>query len=162
MRLNLSDHPHRRLNPLTGDWVMVSPHRMKRPWQGRQEPPPQEQRPAHDPQCYLCPGNERAGGERNPTYESTYVFDNDFAALLPESPSAAAVVALLPMTTQPERAAASTSASVPISTLSSPPTNVGPASVPRAMFPLPVSTNRSVWLPTAVLASPSVMPSADR
>ena len=89
MELNLSDHPHRRRNPLTGEWVLVSPHRMKRPWQGRHESPPQERRPPHDPQCYLCPGNERAGGERNPTYESTYVFDNDFAALLPESSNAA-------------------------------------------------------------------------
>ena len=86
MELNLSDHPHRRYNPLTGEWVQVSPHRMKRPWQGRRESAPPEELPTHDPQCYLCPGNTRAGGESNPPYESTYVFDNDFAALLPESP----------------------------------------------------------------------------
>jgi len=87
MELNLSDHPHRRYNPLTGEWVQVSPHRMKRPWQGRQEAVPQAELPAHDSRCYLCPGNARAAGEHNPPYESTYVFDNDFAALLPDSPN---------------------------------------------------------------------------
>jgi UDPglucose--hexose-1-phosphate uridylyltransferase len=79
--------PHRRLNPLTGEWLLVSPHRTQRPWQGQVETAPAEQRPAYDPSCYLCPGNERAGGLRNPTYESTFVFDNDYAALLPEAPS---------------------------------------------------------------------------
>ena len=77
------DHPHRRRNALTGEWVLVSPHRMKRPWQGQIERTAPDDRPAYDPGCYLCPGNTRAGGERNPGYESTYVFTNDFPALLP-------------------------------------------------------------------------------
>jgi UDPglucose--hexose-1-phosphate uridylyltransferase len=76
--------PHRRLNRLTGEWVVVSPHRTARPWQGQVEETPKADRPAYDPTCYLCPGNERAGGVRTPKYESTYVFDNDFAALLPD------------------------------------------------------------------------------
>jgi UDPglucose--hexose-1-phosphate uridylyltransferase len=82
------DHPHRRHNPLTGEWVLVSPHRMKRPWQGQVERLPQEKRPRFDPGCYLCPGNERAGGAKNPDYHDTFVFTNDFAALLPEVPGA--------------------------------------------------------------------------
>jgi len=85
-----TDHPHRRQNPLTGEWVLVSPHRTQRPWQGQVERPPQETRPAYDPNCYLCPGNERAGGNRNPNYESTFVFTNDFSALLPDTPAAPA------------------------------------------------------------------------
>jgi UDPglucose--hexose-1-phosphate uridylyltransferase len=79
----LVDEPHRRRNLLTGEWVLVSPHRMRRPWQGQVEPRVPESRPQYDPACYLCPGNERAGGERNPPYTSTFVFDNDFAALRP-------------------------------------------------------------------------------
>jgi len=86
-RFSLSDHPHRRYNPLRGDWILVSPHRTKRPWQGQIEKPPQEVRPSYDPNCYLCPGNVRAGGNENPVYTETFVFDNDFAALLPDSPS---------------------------------------------------------------------------
>jgi UDPglucose--hexose-1-phosphate uridylyltransferase len=76
--------PHRRWNPLLDEWVLCSPHRLKRPWQGQVDPPAPETRPAYDPACYLCPGNPRAGGETNPAYEGTYVFTNDFSALLPE------------------------------------------------------------------------------
>ncbi len=80
------DIPHRRNNPLTGEWVIVSPHRARRPWLGQVEKVPPENLPAYDPDCYLCPGNERAGGHRNPDYKQTFVFDNDFPALLrPES-----------------------------------------------------------------------------
>ena len=80
------EHPHRRLNQLTGEWVLVSPHRTKRPWQGQQEEPDLAVRPEYDPGCYLCPGNERAGGAVNPDYTFTFAFTNDFAALLPDPP----------------------------------------------------------------------------
>ena len=76
-----ADIPHRRRNPLTGEWVLVSPHRMRRPWQGQVEPRTEDGRPAHDPTCYLCPGNLRANGERNPPYHGVFAFDNDFATL---------------------------------------------------------------------------------
>jgi UDPglucose--hexose-1-phosphate uridylyltransferase len=81
----LSDNPHRRLNPLTGEWVLVSPHRSKRPWQGQMEKTPPDDRPTHDPQCYLCPGNVRANGEKTPQFESVFAFTNDFSALLPDN-----------------------------------------------------------------------------
>lgn len=81
-----TEHPHRRRNLLNGDWVLVSPHRTKRPWQGQVEKLPPDGLPQHDPKCYLCPGNERAGGVHNPNYDSTFVFENDFAALLPDGP----------------------------------------------------------------------------
>lgn len=79
-----AEPPHRRLNSLTGNWVLVSPHRTQRPWQGKQEltAPPRSQ---HDSDCYLCPGNTRAGGQKNPFYTDTFVFNNDYPAILEET-----------------------------------------------------------------------------
>ena len=84
--LELQQTPHRRLNLLTREWVLVSPHRTQRPWRGKVEKPAAEDLPRYDPDCYLCPGNERAGGIRNPAYAGTFVFDNDYPALRPGAP----------------------------------------------------------------------------
>ena len=83
---DLKEHPHRRFNPLTREWLIVSPHRTKRPWQGQTEKPNTEIAPAYDPNCYLCPTNKRAGDKVNPDYKDVFVFDNDFAALQPDVP----------------------------------------------------------------------------
>jgi len=85
--LDFKTTPHRRKNILTGDWILVSPQRTQRPWQGEISLPQQESRPQYDSQCYLCPGNKRANGDVNPKYESTYVFTNDFSSMLPDVPS---------------------------------------------------------------------------
>jgi UDPglucose--hexose-1-phosphate uridylyltransferase len=85
MKSEFNDLPHRRFNPLTESWVLVSPHRAKRPWQGQVEKLPSDERPAFDPTCYLCPGNTRANGEINPDYKDVYVFNNDFASLLEDN-----------------------------------------------------------------------------
>jgi UDPglucose--hexose-1-phosphate uridylyltransferase len=82
---DLKQQPHRRLNALTGEWVLVSPHRTQRPWQGKVDEAAAPSQVDHDPECYLCPGNARAGGVRNPDYKTTFVFDNDFAALKPHA-----------------------------------------------------------------------------
>lgn len=100
LQFDPATHPHRRCqqpdhlfrwfltdlavgNPLTNDHVLVSPHRNKRPWQGQTEPPPPSSLPTYDPKCYLCPGNDRAGGYKNDQYSGTYIFENDYAAVLP-------------------------------------------------------------------------------
>jgi UDPglucose--hexose-1-phosphate uridylyltransferase len=81
--------PHRRYNPLLDEWVLCSPHRLERPWQGQVESQASVERLRYDPSCYLCPGNRRANGATNPAYTSTFVFDNDFPALLPDMVGAA-------------------------------------------------------------------------
>ena len=83
---DLTRHPHRRYNPLSREWVLVSPHRTARPWQGQIEDVTPEHQPEYDPECYLCPGNSRVGGALNPPYTSTFVFENDFAALRRDTP----------------------------------------------------------------------------
>jgi len=82
------ESPHRRWNPLKREWVLVSPHRTQRPWQGQTEETSAPPSLAYDPACYLCPGNTRAGGHQTPDYTGTYVFENDYAALKPDAPAA--------------------------------------------------------------------------
>jgi UDPglucose--hexose-1-phosphate uridylyltransferase len=92
---DLARVPHRRYNPLTDEWILVSPQRTQRPWQGQVEDRPPETRPTYDPECYLCPGNRRVGGAQNPAYQTTFVYDNDFPALLPDAPEVATSDGLL-------------------------------------------------------------------
>jgi len=82
------ESPHRRWNPLRREWVVVSPHRTQRPWQGQTEETATAAAKSYDPECYLCPGNVRAGGHHTPVYKETYVFENDFAALKSDVPAA--------------------------------------------------------------------------
>jgi UDPglucose--hexose-1-phosphate uridylyltransferase len=86
MEFNFEEHPHQRLNILTGDWILVSPHRTKRPWQGKVEAPANIQQPSYDEKCYLCPGNVRLDGTINPKYTAPYAFTNDFSSLLKDTP----------------------------------------------------------------------------
>jgi UDPglucose--hexose-1-phosphate uridylyltransferase len=86
-KFELSEHSHRRYNPLTGEWTQVSPHRSKRPWQGQLEKTVLEESMRHDPSCYLCPGNARSNGILNPAYTSTYAFNNDFSSLVEDIPA---------------------------------------------------------------------------
>ena len=83
---DFNEHTHKRLNLLTGEWILVSPHRTKRPWNGKTEDAAVDKMPEYDPNCYLCPGNTRAGGVVNPKYEDTFLFVNDYSALIPGIP----------------------------------------------------------------------------
>jgi UDPglucose--hexose-1-phosphate uridylyltransferase len=86
MAFDFSSHSHRRINPLSNSSILVSPHRAQRPWQGAQEEASGEALPLYDPNCYLCPRNKRAKGDTNPDYSSTFVFQNDYAAVKEDQP----------------------------------------------------------------------------
>ena len=86
MAFDSKEHPHRRFNALTNEWILVSPHRAKRPWNGQVEKQASDEKPSYDPNCYLCPGNTRVNGDKNPDYEHNFVFTNDFAALMEDTP----------------------------------------------------------------------------
>ena len=86
MTFDFNSHSHRRFNPLLNSWVMVAPHRTQRPWQGAQETAGDDYLPVHDPQCYLCPRNKRAKGDINPDYKTTFIFENDYAAVKQDQP----------------------------------------------------------------------------
>lgn len=90
--LDLTKHPHRRFNPLLREWVLVSPHRTDRPWQGQVETSSAPTTLKYDPSCYMCPGNKRSTGAVNPGYKNVFIFDNDFPALLSDTPSASSNV----------------------------------------------------------------------
>ena len=85
--MQTNNYPHRRKNILTGEWILVSPHRTQRPWQGEIADQNNQIRPSYDSECYLCPGNKRANGEVNPNYEGTFAFTNDFSALIEDVPA---------------------------------------------------------------------------
>ena len=91
MTFDPSEHPHRRYNPMRDEWILVSPHRAKRPWQGQEDAPDVDKVESYDAACFLCPGNRRVTGEVNPHYTQPFVFNNDFAALLAETPTPEAV-----------------------------------------------------------------------
>jgi UDPglucose--hexose-1-phosphate uridylyltransferase len=86
MVFDFNSHTHRRFNPLLNSWVMVAPHRTQRPWHGAQEAEGDGNLPTYDPQCYLCPGNKRAKGNVNPKYTTTFIFENDYAAVKQDQP----------------------------------------------------------------------------
>ena len=88
MEFDFNAHTHRRFNPLLKSWVMVAPHRTQRPWQGAEESE-EEKPPEYDPKCFLCPGNKRANGSENPNYTTTFIFENDFAAVKQNQPELA-------------------------------------------------------------------------
>ena len=87
MATNINETSHRRYNILTGEWILVSPHRTKRPWQGKKEDKAVMDTTSYDENCYLCPTNGRVGGEKNPDYKDTFIFQNDFAAILNDEPT---------------------------------------------------------------------------